>query len=439
MNFKKLILLSTLAAAACFTQAVEAKGFKVNLYGASGLGLAGAGGAAIADDPTTIFINPASMTHLCGTQASVTAFGLFPNIKFHNDDSISVLQQPLSGGDGKTSDQTVPAGSLFITREMGCGLWAGLGVNGPFGLVTDYGNDWVGRYQAVRSTVLTVNINPSLAYRINDCWSIGVGFSAMYAHIKFTNQVDFGLIGFLSSVPDFLPEQEDGKVILKANGWGYGGNVGILYDMSPCTRFGASYRSQVYFDVKGKEEFKNPPYPLSLVFTDTRLKAKTTLPATASFTAFHQLNACWAVMGDVTWTGWHSLDKLNIEFENGQPEAVTTFKWRDTMRYAVGTTFSPNCCWIFRGGLSFETRVLHSKEYQSARVPNNDFWEFGLGAGYRMWECLKFDIGYNYAFFLNPRINKTSFDLPEDDLRGGLRGHWTADIHVLALQATYIY
>lgn len=438
MSFKKWIALSVLTTMG-LTQALSAAGFQTRLVSATSMGVADAGGAAYADDASSLFWNPAGMTRLCGSEVDVSAFVLVPSAKFHNKDSVHITGAPLSGGNGHNAGEPALAGSLFMTRQLDYGFWFGLGVNAPFGLVTDYGHDWVGRYYANRSALLTVNINPCIAYRLNDCWSFGAGFNALYTHIKLSNAVDFGFIGFLIN-PELglLPQQNDGNVVLRGNAWGYGGNVGVLYEMSCNTRFGAQYRSQVYLDVDGSETFSDVPVVLAPGFPDTRLKAKARLPASASISAFHDFENCWAIMGDITWTGWHVFKALDIAFKSGQPNAVTQFRWKDSWRFAVGGVYTPNNCWVFRGGFAFDQRVNRNKVYTSPRVPENDKYIFAVGAGYR--GCFaKIDLAYMYELYSPPRINTTEFTLPENNLKGGLRGHWNNHVHIVAIQGSYIF
>ncbi len=164
-----------------------AAGFALVEQSMSGLGNAYAGGAAGAEDASTIFYNPAGMTRLNGQQLIVGTHVVMPSVKFHNEGSTHVTGLPLSGGNGGDGGVTKPVPNLYYSRKVSDKFSVGMGINAPFGLATDYDKNWVGRYHAVESDVLTVNINPSIAYKITDNLSFGAGFNVQYMKAKLSN------------------------------------------------------------------------------------------------------------------------------------------------------------------------------------------------------------------------------------------------------------
>src|SRR3984885_14196446 len=251
---KRVIIKLALIVMSCISQQAFSAGFFLFEQSASGLGNAYAGSAAVAEDATTIFFNPAGLSKLCRQQIVAGATGIFPYAKFHNNDSLlapALGNGPLFGGNGGNAGRNALIGHLYYAKPWRCGLSFGLGISAPFGLITHYNSEWVGRYYATYSKLRTLNFNPCLAYRFNNCLSIGVGFSAMYAKADLRNAIDFGsILSAKTGKPIGQPQLGDGKGKVRGDSWGYGGNIGILWDITNCTRVGLHYRSEVKQHIK---------------------------------------------------------------------------------------------------------------------------------------------------------------------------------------------
>jgi long-chain fatty acid transport protein len=399
----------------------------------SGLGNAYSGGAASAEDASTIFYNPAGMTLLNGRQLILGTHIIMPSVKFHNEGSTHVTGQPLSGGNGGDGGVTKPVPNLYYSRKVSDKFSVGMGINAPFGLATDYNKTWVGRYHAVESDVMTVNINPSVAYKINDNLSFGAGFNVQYIKAKLSNAVDFGLIGYGKQIPGLFPQANDGFAELEGDSWGIGYNLGLLYEFSKNTRAGIAYRSRIKQDLEGDVDFSNVPDLLKGTFKDGGIKADLTTPDNLSISLYHQINPQWAVMADFTWTNWSLFKKLAVEFDNpGQEDDVTTEKWQDNYRYSLGVTYTPCCNWILRAGTAYDTTAVESAKYRTPRVPDGDRIWAALGAGYRLSDMVSFDIGYAHLFVNDPEINKKA--TAEDEPRGALKGTFDAAVDIVSAQ-----
>ena len=114
----------------------SAAGFQINETSASGLGTAFAGGAAAAEDATTLWCNVAGMSRI-GTRQGVVAIHLVrPSLKFRNDASTAATAQAL-GGEGGDAQGINVVPNLYVVAPIDKDGSVGLGVNAPFGLVTD--------------------------------------------------------------------------------------------------------------------------------------------------------------------------------------------------------------------------------------------------------------------------------------------------------------
>lgn len=419
-------------------------GFALIENGVSGMGNAFAGGAASAKDATTIFFNPAGLTRLDGQQFIFGGHLIMPYVKFHNEGSTHVLQpvtgQPLSGGNGGEAGVTKLVPNIYYSRKVSDDLVVGMGINSPFGLCTEYDDHWVGRYHAIKSDVLTVNINPSIAYKINQQFSIGAGLNFQYIHAELSNAIDFGTLdatgslGLPAGALGLTPQMSDGYANIKGDDWGIGFNMGILYQYKD-TRIGAAYRSRVEYALEGDADFSRTPAPLAAAgaFTDTEAKADITMPDSFSVSAFHQINPQWAVMGDFTWMNWRVFKKLEVDFDNpSQPNSVTREDWEDSYRSSLGVTYTPNKTWSFKAGTAYDTTPIPDAQHRTPRVPCSDRIWTALGLGYKVSQMVSFDLGYTHIFVNDPKIDKSATG--DDAIRGGLQGTYDAHIDIVSAQ-----
>jgi len=443
-------------------QETHAAAFALIEQSVSSMGNAYAGAAAVAQDASTIFFNPAGMTKLplrgeLDYQAIAAGHLILPSTQFKNNGSIydpcpnvpnGPPEQPLLGSNGHNAGEPAVVGNVYCVQKFRCrNLALGLGISSPFGLVTDYGHRWVGRYFAIRSAILTININPCIAYQINNCLSVGVGFNVMYMHAKVSNAVDFGgILACTTGGQLGIPQLQDGIAIVKGNSWGYGGNAGILWEPWCGTRFGLSFRSEVKHRISGRERFRDIPEDLELIpqlanaFRNTGAKVDLTLPSIAELSGYHELDSCWALLWDISWFKWKVLNRVRFRFNNPeQPDTIITLRWKNTIRYSLGTSYRPNNRWIYRAGVAFDQAPIPNKELATPRIPDADRVWIAIGTGYHCDPNFHFDFAYARVFVpQGAQINKTGFELEEDRFRGGLKGSWVdAYIDIISAQVVW--
>jgi len=424
-------------------------GFAIIEQSVTGLGNAFAGGSASAEDATTVFFNPAGMTRIKGQQVVGAVHYIIPQSDFTG----SAQTSPLLGGvpilgstDDGGEDAIVP--NFYYVYNPENSPWAfGLGVNAPFGLVTEWDRDWVGRYHAVKSDVQTINFNPAVAYKLDDHFSFAVGASAQYIDAELSSAVDFGSI-LLAAGGGGIPTQMDGFSTLEADDWGYTYNIGLLYEVDENSRFGAHYRSRVDYTAKGSAKFSYDNVPPAAIpalqaqgFANTNASADITLPASVSMSAFHRYNPKFAVMADATLTFWSSFDELRVEFANGGPggqDSVTTEDWEDSWRLSLGGIYSPDQKLDLRFGVAFDQTPIPSAEFRTPRVPGEDRFWVAAGIGYRFNDAAKLDFAYTHLFVKDADINKQA-GLPGDEnfFRGDLVGTFDNSVDIASLQLTY--
>ena len=426
----KKILLSFVV----FTTPVlaNAAGFGLAENSGSGLGNAFAGASAVAEDASNMFSNPASLTYIQGMQAVGVLHLIKPNVEFNNDGSVRALgaglapSRPLGGEGGNAGDLAfVP--NFYFKMDVNDSLKLGLGVNAPFGLKTEYDKSWIGRFQGIKSEFKTININPAVAFKVSDQLSLGFGVSAMYAKAELTSAVNI------------VTAERESKI--EGDDWGFGFNLGAIYQATADARFGISYRSKVEQKLKGdaKSNFTTlNPIPTRTLNTD--VTAEVTLPESISFSAFSHLNDTWDVMGDVSWTRWSQFDELRIVRDNGTNSTltVTPENWDNTMRYSVGLNYHFSDALKLRAGIAYDEEAISNK-FRTVRIPGNDRKWLAFGAGWQATPVTKLDIGYAHLFISDTKIDDNQ-NLPlatPPSRKGRVKGEFEGSVDILSLQLTH--
>jgi len=401
MMFNKTMLgWSAACAMLAISGAASASGFALIEQSASGMGNAFAGGSASADDASTIFFNPAGMSRLAGKQIAIAAHFIKPSAKF--------------SGTGVNTNSGGDAGSLafvpnaYYSMEAEPNLHVGVGINAPFGLQTKYASDWAGQHQAIKSKLETVNINPSVAYRVNEALSIGAGLN--YQRIKGELSYDGGAVL--------------GTSVVKGSDstWGY--NLGLLYDADANSRLGMSYRSAMKYTLTGTVE-------TALPFANSSASLDIKLPDVFSMSVFHKLSDTMDVMGDVSFTGWSSFKQVKVVNASGATISNTIENWRDTKRFSVGANHHYSDQWLARAGLAYDQSPVKA-EFRTARIPDSDRTWLALGGQYKPDAATAIDFGYAHLFVKDSSINSTS---PGPALVGTYKNK----VDILSVQYTHSY
>jgi long-chain fatty acid transport protein len=411
----------------------QASCFALIEQSASGQGNAYAGAAAHVTDASTIFFNPAGMMRLEGDSISIAGHFIMPESSFTNSGS---ALNPAAGGGPLTGQDDDGGANAFVpnfywVKSLDDEMKFGLGVQTTFGLATKYEADWVGRYHAVETELKTVNINPSIAYQVNDQLSIGGGLDLVLAEVIFSSAIDGGtLLG--------APQTADGFADLEADNFsdpGFGINVGLQYMLSSDTVFGASFRSEIDLDVSGNADFTVPP-PLAGAFPDGGLTASVTLPASLALSVAKKMDKI-TYLADITWTGWSSFDELRIVYDSGTPsDTVTTQDWDDTLRYSIGFDYQYSDKMVLRSGLAYDETPIPSAERRTARIPGNDRTWLSFGLTYMLNDQSSIDVGYSHLFIDDTEINNTLEVEPPGGpaLNATLTGTYSASVDILSVQ-----
>lgn len=415
---RKITVLAVLALVG-FAGSSFGAGFALIEQSVKGLGNSFAGGAAIADDATTIFFNPAGMSRLDGIQATAGLHYIIPSAKFTTTSATSptysigagdISNDPNSGDGGVAA--LVP--NFYFAAEAGENCNYGIGINTPFGLATKFDENWVGRFHGIESDLMTININPSASYKLNDNFSLGFGVSAQYLDVTMTQE---------SLLPIFaVPPFPTSFTEVTGDSWGYGFNLGALYEINDNTRIGASYRSSVFHSVEGSMVVR-------LDGSSSPVTGKIRLPASAQASIFHSFGEKFDLMADVMWTDWSVFEELTFQTPFGPNTTVE--KWKDNMRYSLGATFRPVEMLSIRAGVAYDETPIPDAT-RTPRIPGADRTWVTVGVGYVV-NSMSFDFAYAHLFVDDGTINLTDTALT----RGTLVGSFANKVDIISIEGTY--
>jgi long-chain fatty acid transport protein len=384
------------------------------------------------------------MSYIEGNQLLVAGNAFLLDNEFTNGGTVDGAGNPIVGTED-FKNRIIPVGSLFGVVELTDRVMLGLGITSPFGLSSEYEDDWVGRYNTLLSAIATIDINPAVSFRVNDWLSIGAGVSAQYAEGRRRNDLDFGTICFneffgpgACTGLGIVPQGADGRLTIKASDWGFGYNLGVLISPQPQTRIGIAYRSSVHHRLQGDADYDLPPAaaPLTLggtLFQNTDVSAEITLPAALSISLYHEISPQIALLGDVTWMRWHSFETLRIEFANpAQPDIVQEEDWHDAFRYSIGLRYQPAEPYVLRVGFAYDETPIQDA-HRNPGIPGNDRLVFALGAGIRLSESIAIDFGYTYNHELDASVDQFR---PES---GTVVGEYQNRVHILSGQLRWTF
>jgi long-chain fatty acid transport protein len=366
-------------------------------------------------------------------------------------------------------------------------LAVGVGLSVPFGSETDYQPGWVGRYSALRSKLSTGDIQPTIAYRLWNRLSVGASIDVQYASARLTEAIDFGLLGAravghfeealpgllaargvpVSAIPGvisatqraysnagFIPGGRDGASEIKASDWKAGFSIGAIFQylgdnevaMLQEGRFGFSYRSGITHDVQANARFRGVPiitaagapvqFPapdlLQNLFFDQGASARLELPEIYHFSLFQRFARQFAIMGDINWTRWSSLQSVTIKFENPvTPSTKLDFGYQDTIRYAIGFEWYATKSLTLRLGFAYDETPITSSAFRTPRLPDNNKYVLACGLRWSPSRSLDFDVGYSHLF-----IKDSQLDLVDNEGHN-LRGKFETASDIVGVAATF--
>ena len=423
------VLLCCLALALVFSVgSAWAGGIMLYQFGSPDVGLAAAGYAARAQDAATVFTNPAGMSRLEKSQVLGGLQAMYGNVEFSPNSSTTV-----AGDDGGVAIGWMPGGSAFIVQKLNPDWSVGFGVLSYFGLSENYGDTWVGRYSVQKSTLVGLTLTPAVSYRVNNWLSLGAGLNMMY-----------GMLDEQVAVNNAGEARPDGQLKYDDQKWGYGGNFGILVEPRPGTRFGLTYLTEVKLDFASVPEFSGlgpvlQAFLVSQGLTTNEMDLSMTVPQMVMFSAYHEIDRQWAVMGNVGWQDWSRFGKVDVGINSSTPTSLTVDSdYKDTWHVALGVQYRPaiESPWTLSAGVAYDSSAVDDDK-RTVSVPMGEIWGFALGAQYAFNPNLTLGAAYEFAWLGNMPVNQVRGTGPFANRVSGEFGNSSFSFFALNLKWKY--
>jgi long-chain fatty acid transport protein len=368
------------AAAISMPFAAQAGGLYLYEIGTSDLGFAGAGSAARAEDASTVYANPAGMTRLAGDQLVAGGQVLYGRADYTLDG-----QGMLNGSSPGNSIGWLPNASIFYSHSISDQLKLGIATYGNFGLAEDFGSSWAGRNLVDKTALMALTIQPTIAYRFNDQWSLGAGLTANYGYMSIER----------------VPLAGNGTRKSSDGDWGFGARIGALYEPSESTRIGLVYTSQADLSFAVDKTVAIGARTHSLPFG-----ADVTMPQQLMGSVYQRLSDRWAMMGNIGWQNWSRFSDATLE--TNRETVISSLQLKDTWHLAYALQYTLNPQVKLNGGVAYDTSFYANQSQASFALPGGETWRFGAGMQYTL--SPKDEIGFA-AEYLRAQSSKDPSEL----------------------------
>ena len=404
------------------------------------LGKAFAGTASDISDASSVFFNPAGISELDASTITVGANAIFTQAEFNDTDSNT------GGAEGKT-DETGYVPNVYWVTPINERTTFGLGINAPYGLASDYDDDWIGRYLATHSELEVVNVNAVFAYDVTDNFSVGVGLDYQRAEVTLESRID-STFGINPSPAN------DSSAKIQGDDDDFTADLSVYFKPTDDTRMGITWRQGGKFDLEGSADFTlnalcspgagfatgAPPAPTTgtlcaagLTALEGDARAKVQLPDTVTLSASHNLDNHWRVHGDIAWTNWSNIQTISIiNSDNNQTINQLNLQYEDSMRYALGFSYESESPWTWRAGIAWDESPQTDPTLLSPRIPDQDRTWFSTGFNYELNPNTSMDVGYTYI-----KVDKAWINNTDTQTGHHVEGSFDADVHIVGVQGNW--
>jgi len=347
---------------------------------------------AVADDPSAIAHNPAGLVQLKGTNIYGGMTFVIPSTTYTSP----------SGQSEDTEFQIFFPPHLYFSSDLGTkDMRFGIGIFSPFGIGgAKWSREGLTRYCSTESMIATLAINPTFAYQVLPSLSVGIGLNYMISRTQAKRMVDQSIFG-----------ADDGEIILKGIGDGWGYNLGLLFTPDKRLSLGFAYRSRIKVTHDGDIEFKHIAPALQDSFGgsdfETDMHTPSTFPEIISFGIAYRPSERLTFELDLERVGWSSFKSADLDLEDEVPSAnfsdsLTPLDWEDTWLIKVGAEYRLNESLALRGGYVYVETPVPDPTLDAAN-PNAVQHNFCIGLGYKI-KKLVIDFFYNAGFHEDRKV-----------------------------------
>lgn len=367
--------------------------------GQEGMGLANAGSAALASDPSVLMSNPAGIAQLKGTQVSANAQVILGDIRFSRD-----ANNQFDGNEGGNALQWLPGASVFVSQQIDERSAIGFGMYGNFGLALNYDDDWAGRYFSQETAIIGVSFQPTIAHQFTDDLTVGIGPRIVYGYYRTEMAINNNLLG--------LRDNPDGQLEYKDTDVGVGVNLGLLYRLSDSTQVGLAYTSKVkleFEDSPDVSKVSNPIINAALNRLDvSSLELDVNIPQTATLSIAHQLDPQWKLLGSLGWQDWSEFGEVGVDVDAnaGGVSRTVDRQYKDTWHASVGAQYQATRQWRWSLGLGYDSSAVDDKD-RTVDNPMAEDWRLATGVNYQVEEGLDLHLAYTLVWLGDMDIEQT--------------------------------
>jgi len=234
----------------------------------------------------------------------------------------------------------------------------------------------------VTSKLLTVNANPTIAYRIAPGITIGAGVQIEWAQAKLQ-----------------FRDSADSIAQFGGTDWAFGGTAGITFEPREGTTIGLGYRSQMTHDLDGS-------FHSEAIFPGVNLPGVATvnLPDIVTLSARQVMTPTTRLLGTVQWTNWSLFKDLPLSLPGGAGLDVKA-NWHDSWFFSVGGEYDYSPLLTLRSGVAYELSPVQDASERLVQIPDNNRVWLSVGASYKWSDSITLDAGYSHIFIQDGGVN----------------------------------
>lgn len=483
--------VSVAVLSALFSLSAQSEGYKLFEQSVSSMGNAYAGRGAQITDASLVYSNPAALTKLDGAQLSGGLNLITAKTRYRNAQAQSANGQSVVGRtEGSNSlNELVPF--VFYSDKVSDSLSWGIGFYVPFGLSSDYDNDFVGRYFADETAIEVLSLQPSIGYKLNEQWSVGMGISVNRAEGTLSKYKDHSGLCELGEqttnamfgAPVYNAAYCDSHYEVEGDDVAFGYTLGIHGEPVQGTRLALTYHSAIHFRLSGDSVITNTPItganvvgnPNYLVIApnlpaidlatgklaaNSQLteasKVALTTPATAAFSLDQQLTKALSVQFSAAWTEWSAFESIDIVSADANPSISLNTQipanlnnpgqigyipeyWHNSWSFAAGATYVLQSDVTLKAGVAYDENPI-AQSHKTARIPTDDRVWASVGANWQLTDKLSLDFAYGYLFTGDVSVNEREYNVQDVPLyNSGYQGDYSNKSQLFAVGANYSF
>ncbi|QBL09074.1 transporter [Rheinheimera sp. D18] len=474
-----------------FSLSAQAEGYKLFEQSVSSMGNAYAGRGAQITDASLVYSNPAALTRLSGRQLSGGLNFITAKTHYSNAQAQSANGQPVLGrSEGSNSlNELVPY--VFYSDTFSETLSWGIGLYVPYGLSSDYDDDFVGRYFADETSIQVLSLQPSIGYKLNEQWSVGMGISINRATGTLSKAKDHsGLcelgeqtINAMFGAPVYNEAYCNSHYEVEGDDVTFGYTLGIHGEPVVGTRLALTYHSALHFTLTGDSTITNTPITSANVVGNPNYmvtkphlpaidlktgklaaqsllteasKLALTTPATLAFSLDQQLSKALSVQFSAAWTQWSKFQSIDILSTDAQPSISLNTQqeanlnnpgqigyipeyWTNSWSFALGASYALQSDLTLKAGVAYDENPIKS-ERKTARIPTDNRVWLSVGANWQLADNLSVDLAYGYLFTGDVQVNEHEYNQQDERLyNSGYQGDYSNKGQLFALGANYSF